>query len=226
MPQTTGGWDVHTHIVPPAVVAAGGRGAFGMRASSDTLTICAHGVPLHPITEVNKLADRVKSDHLDGAIVSVPPPLFRPDLNEADCRDYAKLVNEGLFEACRDHAGVLRPLAYLPVEAPEVAASIAASLDGRWELTQKFLYNKKLPQLQIDMSLRNLGPTVTDVRLARIVDWDNDNTVGGDNQFLLERGTAANGDGGHTTTLTNVTFTQPADRAIAGFGPACSPARR
>ena len=132
MPQTIGGWDVHTHIVPPAVVAAGGRGAFGMRASSDTLTICAHGVPLHPITEVNRLADRVKSDHLDGAIVSVPPPLFRPDLHEADCRDYAKLVNDGLFEACRKHEGVLRPLAYLPVEAPEVAAGIAASLDGRW----------------------------------------------------------------------------------------------
>ena len=132
MPQTIGGWDVHTHIVPPAVVAAGGRGAFGMRASSDTLTICAHGVPLHPLSEVNKLADRVKSDHLDGAVVSVPPPLFRPDLSEADCRDYAKLVNEGLFEACRNHANVLRPLAYLPVEAPQVAADVAAELDGRW----------------------------------------------------------------------------------------------
>ena len=62
----------------------------------------------------------------------MPPPLFRPDLSEADCRDYAKLVNEGLFDACRDHPGVLRPLAYLPVEAPEVAAGIAASLDRRW----------------------------------------------------------------------------------------------
>ena len=62
MAPTIGGWDVHTHIVPPAVVAAGGRGAFGMRASADTLTICAHGVQLHPLTEVNKLADRVKSD--------------------------------------------------------------------------------------------------------------------------------------------------------------------
>jgi aminocarboxymuconate-semialdehyde decarboxylase len=41
-------------------------------------------------------------------------------------------VNEGIVEACRDHDGVLRPLAYLPVEAPEVAASIAAGLDGRW----------------------------------------------------------------------------------------------
>jgi aminocarboxymuconate-semialdehyde decarboxylase len=126
-----GGWDVHTHIVPPAVVTAGERGAFGMRHSSGTLTICAHGVPLHPLSEVNKLADRVRGDDLDGAIVSVPPPLFRPDLNAKDCRDYAQLVNEGLYEACC-HDPTLRPLAYLPVEAPEAAASLAASLDARW----------------------------------------------------------------------------------------------
>lgn len=132
MAQAGGGWDVHTHIVPPAVVAAGARGAFGMRASADTLTICSHGVPLHPLSEVSKLADRVQSDRLDGAVVSVPPPLFRPDLGEADRRDYAKLVNDGLYEACRGHAGVLRPLAYLPVEAPETAAEIAVSLDERW----------------------------------------------------------------------------------------------
>ena len=79
---------------------------------------------------MNKLADRIKSDDLDGAVVSVPPPLFRPDLSEADCRDYAKLVNEGLYEACRDHDRRVRPLAYLPVEAPEVAVGIAATLDG------------------------------------------------------------------------------------------------
>ncbi len=126
-----GGWDVHTHIVPAAVVEAGERGAFGMRRSSGTLTICAHGVPLHPLSDVNKLADRVKSDDLDGAIVSVPPPLFRPDLNAKDCRDYAQLVNEGLYEACC-HDPTLRPLAYLPVEAPEAAASLAGELDARW----------------------------------------------------------------------------------------------
>lgn len=127
-----GGWDVHTHIVPPAVVAAGERGMFGMQALPGTLKICAHGVPLHPLSEVNKLADRINSDDLDGAIVSVPPPLFRPDLDAKDCRDYAELVNDGLYEACRSHEYTLRPLAYLPVEAPEVAASVAGSLDARW----------------------------------------------------------------------------------------------
>lgn len=127
-----GGWDVHTHIVPPAVVAAGECGKFGMRALPGTLMICAHGVPLHPSSEVNRLADRIKSDDLDGAIVSVPPPLFRPDLAAKDCRDYTHLVNDGLYEACRSHDRTLRPLAYLPVEAPEVAATVARSLDARW----------------------------------------------------------------------------------------------
>src|SRR4029079_2939408 len=97
----------------------------------ETLTICAHGVPLHPLTEVNRLVDRVKSDHLDGAVVSVPPPLFRPDLTPADSRDYAKLVNDGIYEACRGHDGVLRPLAYLPVEAPEVAGRNTGRRGGR-----------------------------------------------------------------------------------------------
>jgi aminocarboxymuconate-semialdehyde decarboxylase len=105
---------------------------FGMQALPGTLKICAHGVPLHPLSEVNKLADRINSDDLDGAIVSVPPPLFRPDLDAKDCRDYAELVNDGLYEACRSHEYTLRPLAYLPVEAPEVAASVAGSLDARW----------------------------------------------------------------------------------------------
>jgi len=132
MAPRIGGWDVHTHIVPPAVVAAGGRGAFGMRVSPGTLNVCAHGVPLYPLSEVGKLVDRVQSDELDGAIVSVPPPLFRPDLNQSDCRDYAQLVNEGLYEACRDYAKFLRPLAYVPVEAPDVAANIALGLDARW----------------------------------------------------------------------------------------------
>jgi aminocarboxymuconate-semialdehyde decarboxylase len=131
MPQL-GGWDVHTHVVPPAVVTAAERGMFGMRASPSTLTICAHGVPLHPLSEVNGLVDRIKKDDLDGAIVSVPPPLFRPDLDANACCDYARLVNDGLYEACHRHGSVLRPLAYLPVEAPEFAVSIAGSLDVRW----------------------------------------------------------------------------------------------
>lgn len=131
LPVALGGWDVHTHIVPPAVIAAGQRGLYGMRAEPKTLHICAHGVPLHPLSDVSKLVDRVTKDGLDGAIVSVPPPLFRPDLSSADRLGYANLVNEGLLSACARHSE-LRPFAYIPAEEPELAAEIAKRLDGNW----------------------------------------------------------------------------------------------
>jgi aminocarboxymuconate-semialdehyde decarboxylase len=128
----SGGWDVHTHIVPPAVVAAGERGAFAMRADAGKLTICGHGVPLHPISDAAKLVERVESDRLDGAIVSVPPPLFRPDLALGERVGYARLVNDGLFDACQRHARRLRPLAYLPVEDPEAALTVLDTIGPEW----------------------------------------------------------------------------------------------
>src|SRR5579875_923610 len=121
-----GGWDVHTHIIPPAVVAAADQGRFGMTAAPTTLHICSHGVPLHPLAKVDALVERIKNDGLDGAVVSVPPPLFRPDLSSAERASYAQLVNDGLLAACQAHASMLRPFAYLPVEEPELAARIAA----------------------------------------------------------------------------------------------------
>ena len=127
-----GGWDVHTHIIPPAVIAASEKGLFGMRAEPKTLHICAQGVPLHPLSKIDALVERVKGDGLDGAIVSVPPPLFRPDLTANDRASYTRLINDSLLAACRLHEPVLRPFAYLPIEDPELAADVASRLDNNW----------------------------------------------------------------------------------------------
>lgn len=132
-PADPGGWDVHTHLVPPALVAAAAEGAaFGMSATATELHVCAHGVPLHPISDARKLVDRIKADGLDGAIVSVPPPLFRPDLGAAERRAYVAMINAGLLEACALHGDCLRPLAYVPAEDPSLAAEVAGDLDAGW----------------------------------------------------------------------------------------------
>lgn len=123
---------MHTHIVPPAIITAGEKGLFGMRAEPRTLHICAHGVPLHPLSKIDALVERVKSDGLDGAIVSVPPPLFRPDLTANDRAGYTCLVNDSLLAACRPHEPSLRPFAYLPIEDPELASEVASRLDINW----------------------------------------------------------------------------------------------
>ena len=39
-PFAFGGWDNHTHIIPPAVIAAGEKGLYGMRADRNILHIC------------------------------------------------------------------------------------------------------------------------------------------------------------------------------------------
>lgn len=131
-PVALGGWDVHTHIIPPAVIAAAEKGRFGMKAAPTTLHICAHGVPLNPLSKVDELVSRIRCDGLDGAVISVPPPLFRPDLSATDRFDYAKLVNDSVCDVCATHAPRLRPFAYLPIEEPELAARIASDLDGGW----------------------------------------------------------------------------------------------
>jgi aminocarboxymuconate-semialdehyde decarboxylase len=127
-----GGWDVHTHLVPQKVVAAARNAAYGMSTDERKLTVCAHGVPLHPISDAEKLVERIRADRLDGAVVSVPPPLFRPDIADDERRSYAGFVNDALQAACDPHASMLRPLAYLPPEAPDLAADIAEGLDRTW----------------------------------------------------------------------------------------------
>ena len=56
------------HIVPPGVVSAAETGRFGMQLVPGTVKICGHGVPLHPISEIGKLVDRVQAGHYLSAL--------------------------------------------------------------------------------------------------------------------------------------------------------------
>lgn len=127
-----GGWDSHTHIIPPAVIAAGESGRYGMSAEPDLLKILGRGVATSALVDINSLLKRVGSDALDGAVVFIPPPLFRPDLEDGNRESYASFVNDSLLSACDPHRRALRPCAYLPIEAPELSAEIASTLDHNW----------------------------------------------------------------------------------------------
>ena len=100
------------------------------------------------------------------------------------------------------------------------------SADGRWELTQKWSRDNKENDISVLMTLKNLGPgTILDVRLARIIDFDNSGDFGDDTQDRSDRSVWARD---NTTlvgaTLSNIKFTQPADTALFFDGSAhCSP---
>lgn len=127
------GWDAHAHLVPEGVLRAAAVGQWDMAIGDGRLAIGAHRVPLGRIAEPAHLLARLDGDGLDGAIVSIPPPLFRPELATTDARAaYAGLVNDALLDTCRVAPRRLRPLAYLPLEDPALATRLAARLGPDW----------------------------------------------------------------------------------------------
>lgn len=119
------GWDVHTHLIPPTVLAAAHSGDFGLSVEDDTLVVEGRTrLPLRRLGDPGALLDWVSSQQLDGAVVSVPPPLFRYDLQGSDALDWASLVNQGLKELASNR---LRVLAQLPLSHPE-AGEVASRL--------------------------------------------------------------------------------------------------
>lgn len=95
------GVDFHTHLAPP----------LGDRIGPEALY------------RPDLLVTWLDEQGLDQAVVSVPPPFFRPSRAEA--------VNDGLLEAVAPHLDRLRPLAYLPAEHPETACAEARARQGQ-----------------------------------------------------------------------------------------------
>lgn len=115
------GWDVHTHLIPPTVLAAADRGELGLSSDRDVLVVEGKDrLPLRKLADPDALLGWVDEQGLDGAVVSVPPALFRYDQGP----EWAALVNQGLRELAGPR---LRVLAHLPL-LDDSAASLAATL--------------------------------------------------------------------------------------------------
>jgi len=125
------GWDVHTHLLPAGLEGLAVAGRYGMSVDGGSVLVHGARLSLATIGSPEALMSRVDSDGLEGAIVAIPPPLFRADLPADQRLDYVEAMNEGLLATVVDHPR-LRPLAYLPTELPELAAAVARRLDQRW----------------------------------------------------------------------------------------------
>jgi aminocarboxymuconate-semialdehyde decarboxylase len=121
------GWDVHTHLIPPTVLAAARRGDFGLSVEDASLMVGGQDrLPLRRLGDPTALLDWVSSQQLDGAVVSVPPALFHYDLEGSAAVDWAALVNQGLRELASPQLRVLAQLPLLHPEAGSLATQLAA----------------------------------------------------------------------------------------------------
>ncbi|TWD83764.1 aminocarboxymuconate-semialdehyde decarboxylase [Kribbella amoyensis] len=143
------GWDVHTHLIPPTVLAAAHRGEFGLAADAEYLVVDGHEkLPLGKLGDPAALLTWVDEQDLDGAVVSVPPALFRYDQGI----EWAALVNQGLRELAGPRIRVLAHLPLLNASAAALAAALGeegifsgfalgtpgfAGLDPVWEVLDR-----------------------------------------------------------------------------------------
>jgi aminocarboxymuconate-semialdehyde decarboxylase len=114
------GWDVHTHLIPPTVLSAAHRAEFGLSIDSGALVVDGQRLPLQRLADPAALLQWIADQDLDGAVVSVPPALFRYDAGA----EWAELVNQGLRELATPQLRVLGQLPLLDPAAPAVAAAL------------------------------------------------------------------------------------------------------
>ena len=115
-------WDMHAHLVPPNVVEAAEAGRFSMRVESGKLVLPGTAIPLQKLADLDALLEWMDGRTISGAVISVPPPLYRYDLEPAEAQEWSRLVNEGLQGIVRQVPDRLRSLAHLPLQAPDLAA--------------------------------------------------------------------------------------------------------
>jgi aminocarboxymuconate-semialdehyde decarboxylase len=102
------------------VLSAAGQRAFGLGIEDGFLLVDGERLPLKRLADPAALLRWIDEQSLDGAVVSVPPALFRYDQGV----EWAALVNQGLRELATPQ---LRVLGQLPLGDPS-AASVASAL--------------------------------------------------------------------------------------------------
>lgn len=116
-------WDVHAHFVPPNVVEAAETGQFGMRLEDEKLIVPGAAIPLTRLTDFRALIRWMDERSITGTVLSIPPPLYRYDLEPAVAAEWTALVNEGLKGVASAASDRVRTLGHLPLQLPELAAS-------------------------------------------------------------------------------------------------------
>jgi len=114
--------DVHTHLAP--IIPSDYRLDSGLhKTEQGHLVIDGHEVRPLELNQPEALVKYLDARNLDDALVSVPPPFFRQAMNPAKQEAWVDAINEGICGVCEGEPR-LRPLIYLPLDAPQLAIEV------------------------------------------------------------------------------------------------------
>ena len=117
--------DIHTHLVPIDAAALASFPGITWDAAAEQMTIDGHKLWPRELFHPEALIAWLDLNNIRQAWISIPPPLYRPHLEEGEAERWCDYLNSGLQEIAQRHADRLTALPYLPVEHPAVAVRIA-----------------------------------------------------------------------------------------------------
>jgi aminocarboxymuconate-semialdehyde decarboxylase len=118
--------DVHVHLVSPRHIA--GMEGVSWDAAARSLSVDGKLVGPKGLFEPLRLLEWMDRQEIEKSWISVPPSVYRQQLDEAASGDWTARLNEGLADIAAIRPDRLEPLYHLPVEHPALAARMAQAL--------------------------------------------------------------------------------------------------
>lgn len=118
--------DVHAHLVPVVHERLAALDGVTWDAQRRVLGVDGHSVGVAALYDPDALIEWMDRHRVENAWISIPPPFYRQQLDAQAARRWIDYLNDGLIDICASREERLAPLFHLPVEHPELAASIAA----------------------------------------------------------------------------------------------------
>src|SRR5262245_56680383 len=118
--------DVHAHLIPAAEAGLSDFEGVSWDAQSSKFSVDGHTVGIKSLFKPHDLLEWMDENHVGHAWISVPPPVYRPYLDEAAAIRWIAALNSGLSAVAGANRSRLTPLFHLPVEHPKAAIDIAA----------------------------------------------------------------------------------------------------
>lgn len=123
--------DIHAHLAPILPDELQSISGVEWKSDARVLVVDGHDVGMKPLFDPDGLVAWMDRNRVETAWISIPPPLYRAQLQDDEARDWCAYANEGLQRISDSFPGRLSPLPHLPLQAPEIAAEIVTQWIGR-----------------------------------------------------------------------------------------------
>src|ERR1700722_18233908 len=117
--------DVHAHLIPATEAGLAHFEGVVWDEPSCKFAVDGHPVGIRSLFRPLDLVEWMDLNRVERAWISVPPPVYRPQLDRSNAARWVAALNDGLSIIVAAHPSRLTPLFHLPVEHPELAADIA-----------------------------------------------------------------------------------------------------